>query len=780
MRYSRPWRLAEACRLFITVLALSLAASAASAATLTGQVTDPDGRLVRAARVVITTSIGTVAERATDLSGRFIVEALAAGRYDVRIIADGFAADPITVVLTRDESREVAVMLRLSAITESVLVSAAQVDVPLSRAADTVTVITAADLQARQIETVADALRLVPGLGVTRSGGRGAITSLFPRGGGSNYTLVLVDGIRANAFGGGYDFGHLPISDVDRIEIVRGPESALFGSDAIGAVVQVVTRRGGRPRFDGLIEGGGEHTVRTAANAAGSLGEWSWGGGVERTQSDGFTGIAPACKLPGACLPGKDRVTNDDDRLTHGSGTLEWRRPDGYDFLVSGILQRDERGTPGPFGSNPIGAYACVDRLSRGVNDTRQIGSRFFHPWSTRVREHVEASYTDLSSNFTSPAFLPPLFDPCNFTDPPGHSSSGTGRFDGRVQEDVAFSQTLAASAGVELLRERGSSTYITGAAGSPIDIHRTVTGSFAELRYVGRERLFVTAGARLEHMTRDAVGPDAFGSRPPFPDQTINSFNPKIAASYLVAGSKDARASTRLHASAGTGIRPADAFEIAFTDNPNLKPERSRSIDAGIEQRLAGGSLVIGATTFFNSYDDLLVTIGRSLTGASRYRTDNISNARARGLELSGDARLSRALTVHASYTFLNSQILSVDGLAAVAPPPFKVGDALIRRPRHQGALNLTYAAGRLTAFGEVIPRSEVLDVEPNFGSFGGLFFSGGYVVVNLGGSVRVAPRLEVYGRVLNAGDRAYEETLGFPSPGRSGIVGLRVAAGR
>src|SRR5438094_5543036 len=132
------------------------------------------------------------------------------------------------------------------------------------------TAITAADLEARQIETVADALRLVPDLAVTRSGGRGAITSLFPRGGASNYTLVLVDGMRANAFGGGYDFAHLSVADVDRVEIVRGPESALFGSDAIGAVVHIVTRRGGPPRVEGLVEGGSQGTARTTVGAAGS------------------------------------------------------------------------------------------------------------------------------------------------------------------------------------------------------------------------------------------------------------------------------------------------------------------------------------------------------------------------------------------------------------------------------------------------------------------------------------------------------------------------------
>jgi outer membrane cobalamin receptor len=598
----------------------------------------------------------------------------------------------------------------------------------------------------------------VPGLAVTRSGGRGALTALFPRGGASNYTLVLVDGIRANSFGGGYDFAHLSVADVDRIEIVRGPQSALFGSDAIGAVVHVVTRRGGRPRVDGLIEGGSQETARATIAAAGSRGDWSWGGGAERTRSLGYTGLAPATG---------EAVSNDDYHFSHVSGTLGWQRPNGADFMVSGNLGRDERGFPGPFGSNPIGAFTEVDRISRGVDDTRQFGSRLTHPWSSRVRQRLEANYTDLSGNFI---------------DRFGQSSSGTRRFDGRVQEDIALSGALGASAGVEFLRERGSSTYVTGGvADAPIPIGRGVTGAFAELRYVWRQRLFVTGGLRLEHITRDAVEANfgLFSARPAFPAQTVDSLNPKISASYLIKASGESGASTRVRASGGTGIRPPDAFQIAFTDNPNLKPERSRSFEVGVDQQLAGGAYSVAATGFVNSYDDLIITIARALQGASRYKSDNISNARSRGLELEGAARLVNALRVRASYTLLHTEILSVDGIAQFAPPPFNVGDALIRRPRHQGSVDLTYNAGRVTAFGEMTTRSSMRDIEPSSGAIGG-FFSPSYGVLNVGGSVRVARGLHVYARVLNVGDRRYEETLGFPALRRSGIVGVRIAASR
>ena len=121
--------------------------------------------------------------------------------------------------------------------------------------------ITGADLRARQVHSVADALRTVPGLTVVATGGYGAVTGVFPRGGESNFTLVFVDDVPVNAFGGEYDFGHLTTENVERIEIVRGPQSALFGSNAIGSVVRVVTRRGGAPTISGTVEAGGYGTI---------------------------------------------------------------------------------------------------------------------------------------------------------------------------------------------------------------------------------------------------------------------------------------------------------------------------------------------------------------------------------------------------------------------------------------------------------------------------------------------------------------------------------------
>jgi outer membrane cobalamin receptor len=759
MRSFRPRRPALAGRtLLLGSLAASLLlfarATPVSAATIAGTVLDPDGRGVAGARLIVTSALGTVATSESDDRGAYEIPRLSAGTFRLIVVARGFQADAIDLTLGADDRREADVRLRLSAVVESIVVSASQIDLPMSQTASSVSIVTEADLRTRQATTVAEALRALPGVSVAKSGGQGALTSLFPRGGGSNYTLVLVDGMRVNSFGGGYDFGHLSAADVERIEIARGPGSAIFGSDAIGGVVQIVTKRGGRPVVRGLVEGGSQGTIRTTLDTSGSSGAWTWGGGAERAVSDGYGGTAA----------NGERVTNDDDRLARVTGTLGWRQPGGADVLVSANHGRDERGFPGPFGADPSGFYSGVDRVSRGTNDTGQIGARVLHPWSPRVRQRLEAHFTDLSSEFAS-----------SF----GPSASGSRRFDGRVQEDFVVTPAVGASAGVEFIRERGTSTFVAGQNGEAIPVERFVVGTFGEGRIAWRDRLFVTGGLRVEHLSRLELEADpfVFQPRPAFPKQTIDSVNPKVAASYLLTPSSLTRAATRIRASAGTGIRPPDVFEIAFTDNPGLQPERSRSFDAGVEQQLAGGLLSVAATAFFNRYDDLIVTIGRAIGGASRYRTDNVSNSRARGLELSADARVALGIALHAAYTFLDTEILSADGVQA-APAPFAVGDALVRRPRHQSAFHATLERPRFTAFAEVLQRGEALDLEPN--RAGSTFVCPGYAVLNGGASVQAGKNFQVFVRALNLTDREYEETLGFPALRRSGIVGVRIAAGR
>jgi outer membrane receptor protein involved in Fe transport len=313
------------------------------------------------------------------------------------------------------------------------------------------------------------------------------------------------------------------------------------------------------------------------------------------------------------------------------------------------------------------------------------------------------------------------------------------------------------------------------------LPVHRSVVGSFVEGRFRPTGRLSVNAGLRVDHIERDALDASPFSSRPAFPADIVNSINPRVATSwYIREAASGAWSWTRVRANVATGIRPPDAFEITFTDNPALEPERSRSFDVGIEQGLLDARVLIEATWFANRYDDLIVTVGGALAGASRYRSDNIANARARGLELVLSLRPHLWLDVRTGYTYLDTEVLAVDGTPGQVPSPYAPGDWLLRRPRHQGWIDATSQFHRLSAFARFGARGRVLDVDPSFGSSGGTLIAPGYAVADLGASVSLLPKLTIFARVTNTFDRAYEEAFGFPSPGRAFIGGVRIAASR
>jgi outer membrane cobalamin receptor len=751
-------------RLPVLLVTFSLIITASlHAATLKGVVRDPDGRAVPGVRVIVTGG-PAAAETLTDPAGRFEFPELAAGRHEVRASVDGFTASPQAFDVEAADPSEIVIVLRVSAISESLVVSASQVDLPLSQAAASVDVVGRQEIAARQLRTVGDALRAVPGLAVAQNGTLGSLTSLFTRGGESDYTLVLIDGMRANAFGGGVDLSQVPLVDAERVEIVRGPQSAVFGSDAIGGVVQIVTRPCGGTlqrcdRADASIEGGSLATVRGRAATAGTRSGFSWSAHGEHAQSDGFTGTAPATG---------EAVSNDDGEVQHAGGSLGWRRRGGAELRGQAQFSFTERGFPGAFGSNPIGAYTAVDRVSRGDTNRRQVGAQWVQPWggaASRVRQRTEASLSDFDGEFVS-----------RF----GRSESDTRRVAVRTQTDAALTSSWGVSGGVELLRERADSTFITNEQFAPVPVRRAVGGYFGEVRYAPSARVSIAGGVRVEQIRRDALAadPNAFSPRPAFPASTMVSTNPRIAAAYLVQGDAGG-ASTRLRASAGTGIRPPDAFDIAFTDNPQLKPERSRSVDAGVQHTFARAAVTLDATVFLNDYDDLIVPIGRSFQDASRYRTDNISNARSRGLELAASARPWVALSLRGSYTLLDAEILAVDRGSA-APAPYRVGERLIRRPRHRGTFTAMFNRARVTAFADLDVRGSVRDIEPTFGASGGVFAAPGFAVLDIGGAYRLARPLEIFARVENVADRSYEEAFGFPAPRRLLMAGVRLAASR
>jgi outer membrane cobalamin receptor len=740
-------------RVFAFLLTLSIP-TLAFADSLRGRVIDPQQARVAHAEVVILRGVTVVTTVTTAADGTFGPIALAPGEYDVVVAAPGFRAKPTHLVITAGtRTIDVEIPLVVSALSESVVVSAAQADLPLSRVAGSVTVVSREDMQVRQIASVADAVRLAPGMAVVLSGSTGEVTSFFPRGGDSDYTLVLVDGIPQNSFGGGFDAAHLTTADVERVEIVRGPESALFGGGAIGAVVQVITRHGGPLTANASFEGGGYGSTRGAASASGSRGSWGWGTAFEQLNTNGDTRFVPALGT---------RVSNDDYARTNASGSLGWSNTTGGAFRVDLRGAATDAGNPGPYGSDPAGLYAGIDTVTRTQNRTAEIGLSGSFAGPAHTRHHLQFTDAQLKGHYLSPY---------------GSSDDKTTRASGRYQMDASLTPATTLSAGAEVLHERDDNTYITGLTSQPVPITRLVAGFFAEARTSIHSRGFISLGTRLERIQRNALQGDAYGARPTFADDVVWSANPKAAAAWYLSA-PDASGWVKIHGSAGTGIKPPTAFDLAFTNNPDLKPERNVSGDAGVELAAAKQHVVLDTTWFDNRYRDLIVTVGSSYSGASRYSTDNIANARARGLEVSATARGGHGVAVRMGYTLLDTAVLGITNAPLFAPAPYTVGQPLVRRPRNQAFGDVTWTGAHGSAFVSAGGRGKDLDLEPNYAST--TYTNPGFVVVSAGASRALGHGTELFARVSNLFNKSYEEAFGFPALGRTAAIGIRVARGR
>ena len=223
----------------------------------------------------------------------------------------------------------------------------------------------------------------------------------------------------------------------------------------------------------------------------------------------------------------------------------------------------------------------------------------------------------------------------------------------------------------------------------------------------------------RGERIARAALEGDAFGSRPDFDEDVVWSANPKVSGVWYLRGDRSSDAHTgwtKLRGGAGTGIKPPTVFELGFTDNPSLKPERSRSADFGIEHAFPGSLVAVDATVFANRYDDMIVAVKPVWSGASVYRTDNIANASAKGLEVGIRWMSPFGLSVRGAYTWMDTEILSVDNVPS-GVRALLGRNGLLRRPPHQGSIDARYC-GRVLLFTTMNGRGEMADFEPNASS--------------------------------------------------------------
>ena len=617
-----------------------------------------------------------------------------------------------------------------------VVTTATRVPVPQASAPMAVTVITGESLRARGITHVADALRDVPGVALAQSGSAGAQTALFLRGGESKYVKVLVDGVPVNDAGGAFDFGTLTTHNVDRIEVVRGPASVLYGSDAVTGVVQIFTRRGrGRPQLGATARAGTYGTYDNDVTLGGVAGPATFSFGASSYRTSGIYAFNSAYRNDG--MSGLVQI-NPDART---DARLSVRYNDNrFNFPTTGS------GVPAD--SNQ---FRSQDRLILGL----EVG-RFFTP-------RIEGRLT-LASNAAD-------VTGANEPDSPGDSlefyssSMGSTRrrsADARVTSAVTPSTWLTLGGQMEEQREtsfsQGRSRF--GPSNSSFRESRRTRAAYTQLLVSKSERATATVGARYDDS-------DTFGG----------------FGTYRVAGNVSVAPGSRLRAAVGTAFREPQFYEnftTSFTTgNPDLRPERTASWEIGASQDLLRRA-TLSASYFAQRFTNMIdYTFAPPTPGGANYY--NIARASANGVELEARTTLPRALTLDASYTRLWTRVLD-PGFDASEGALLVRGGRLLRRPTHSITTVLSYRPSDRGSLSARVQRVGDRD-DRNYSGFPPAPVRlGWYTRADLAGELRVtSPRAGTPGatlslRVDNVTNESYQTVYGFSAAGRSLLGGLRL----
>lgn len=575
---------------------------------------------------------------------------------------------------------------------ETIVVTADRLAEPLEDATDSVSVITAEDLARSQAVTVEEALRDVAGISILRSGSTGHQTSAFLRGANSSQVLLLVDGVEVNdPFFGSVDIGALLTSGVERIEIVRGAQSPLYGSQAMAGVINVVTS----PR-DTLAKGAGA----TVHVEGGSLSTHR-----ELLQRQGGSD-ALQWKLGAAHFRTAGQFDNDEFRNLQLNGRAQWQLTAGSTLALHGFAAGSQIGIAFN-GAAPSPRRESESRVALGALE-------YILHASPLLNLEVRTGLTDRDDTFTDPD---DLFSQSSATDSQLWRSMAQNTMTLGVQT-ITF--------GIE---DKTEDIHSVSSDAAVLDeTIRTTAGYVQDKIELGALR--VTAGARLDRHSR-------FGSHT----------SPRLSAAYQVSEG------WRVRAAVGRAFRSPSAGELAypFYGNPALDPEISRSYEAGIDWTASRASLAL--TGFSTNYDDLITF------DPVTFVAGNIDRATIRGAEVTASAWIGHGWRADAAYTHLQTRDTAT-------------GQPLYRRPRHSGALTLSYARDvwSVSANANAVGSRRERDFETFTDRD-----NPGYVKFDAAGSYRLRPAMQLTARIENLFDREYEEILAFPAAGRTFHAGVQ-----
>ncbi|UFZ02655.1 TonB-dependent receptor [Bradyrhizobium ontarionense] len=597
------------------------------------------------------------------------------------------------------------------------VVSPTGIVTPAANVANAISVVTEKDIATQQLRSVPDILATIPGLNVVQTGGPGGQSSVFTRGTNSNHTTILIDGIDVgdvtNA-NGAFDFAHLLTSDIQQFEVLRGPQSGLYGSDAIGGVISVVTRKGDGPaRATASIEAGSFQTFNQSAGVSGSQDNVNYAVNVAHLHA-GDIPVTPQQLLPA----GQKAIGNAYDNVTASTKF-------GIDLNEAWTLNSVIRYTDATLLFTGDGGFPSVPNAAQSTHTVHQFATRQEAVWSLldgRIRNYFGVNYVNnRTSDLTA-------------GDPIAAISTGERiKYDWHAVTELAPHNNFIV--GLEQQTDRLRTTGLAAENGNK--------AGFIELQSEFAKRVFVVASLRNDVN-------DQFGGHGTY----------RIAPAVILPFTE-----TKLKASYGTGFKAPTLSQLYqdfpafnFFANPNLKPEQSTGYDAGFEQPLFEERFRFGTTYFHNSITNL-INFNDTFTSYA-----NVGLATTEGTESFVAARLTDRLSLRADYTFTRA----VDATT---------GLQLLRRPKEKWSATAVWTPlDALTVSATLLHVSDWLDVSRD-GMTSGLVASG-YTLVNLRGDYALSDQIKLFGRIDNLFNRHYQNPTGFLAPGLGVFGGIRVAS--
>jgi vitamin B12 transporter len=720
--------LLSALLLFVALPANAIAQSQTDNAHVSGTLTDPSGAAIAGVQIVAQPEGASAAAAVVGVSaadGAYRLT-LPPGAYRLRFVEHSFTTQETSITLAAGESRVVNAHLELERLSDNVVVTAQSLPASAEQTTAPTDIISRQVIEDRQAASLPELLQFSSGIAIGRTGPFGGTASVFLNGGNSNFTKVLVDGAPINPPGSAVDFSSLTTENIDKIEIVRGAESAIYGSDAVSGVIQLFTHQGETrvPAFDGFAEGGNFGSGRGGGGWSGVLGKFDYSAAAAYFQTDG-------------------QGPNDYFVNRTLSGNFGYVFSDANQLHVSLRNNTSDAGIPGPTLQAPPDLFQGYGQkiFSASVRWNFSTGAHWQHQLLGTENYTRQHSFENPGATLTFPYDTLLTFNRAAVN-----------------PQSSYVSRNFIATAGYQYEVENGGISFVL-----PGHLRRNNQAGYLDFRYMPLARLTLDFGVRAEANA-------SFGTR----------VVPRVGGSYLLHYGKGFFGDTRYRAFYGQGIKEPRFDQTFGTDpcfpgNPDLKAEASKGWATGFDQKLASDRWRVSADYFYSKFYDVISFASGTTTPSCPFGTGTYFNtdlAFARGINLVSEFRFQKWLFLNGNYTYDDTRV--VKSANPFFDPALLPGNHLLRRPVNSGSLgvNVHYARVNWNFIGYFTGvRTDSNFVDP------AQFTNPGYARFDMAASYHVVRGLFFTGRVLNLFDKQYQDALGYPALGRYYMLGVRYA---